>query len=367
MSKQANKTVIGAFVIGALALIVVAIVVLGSGRLFRERVNYISFFEGSVRGLRIGAPVAFRGVTVGTVTAIQVKFISEDLTFRIPVFYEIEPERFSGLEGDADREPADLVPVLIERGLRAQLGTQSLVTGQKYINLDFYPEAPAAFMADQIPDFRKKFQDHIELPTTPGSFQKIERALNDLPLTEIIEEARSALKGIERTVNSPEIADSLKYLRRTLQDMQKMVRRMDSKIDPLATAIEETVRDVQTLVKNADRKVDSLSTSIEQTSDSARATLDDARKLIRDVDGHVDPLGNNLIKAARDAQAALQQAESTLATLEQFTAENSVFRYRLSIALEEFSKAARSFRTLADFLEQNPDALLRGRAKRGGE
>ncbi|MBW2408238.1 MAG: MCE family protein, partial [Deltaproteobacteria bacterium] len=223
MSKKANKTVIGAFVIGAIALIVVAIVVLGSGRFFRERRSNVSFFEGSVKGLRIGAPVTFRGVTIGTVTSIKVRFITEDMTFRIPVFYEIEPDRFSGLSDELDREPGELLNKLIERGLRAQLGTQSLVTGQKYINLDFHPEAPANFIADQIPDFAERIKDHVELPTTPGSFQKIERALNELPLGEIIEEARSALKGIERTVNSPELADSLKYLRQTLHDMHEMV------------------------------------------------------------------------------------------------------------------------------------------------
>ena len=367
MSKQANKTVIGAFVIGAVTLIVVAIVVFGSGRFFRERRSHVSFFEGSVRGLRIGAPVTFRGVNIGSVTDIKVKFITEDLTFRIPVFYEIEPDRFSGLSDELDRDRVDLIEKLIERGLRAQLGTQSLVTGQKYVNLDFQPNAPLTFMADKIPGFRDKYEHHVEFPTTPGSFQRIEKALDELPLSEIIEEARSALKGIERTVNSPELGDSLKYLRQTLHDMLEMVRRMDSKIDPLASAMEETVRDVQTLVKNTNRKVDTLSNSIEQTSDSARATLDDARKLIRNVDGHVDPLADNLIKAARDAQAALQQAESSLATLEEFTSENSVFRYRLIVALEEFSAAARSFRALADFLEQNPDAILRGRTKWGGE
>ena len=283
------------------------------------------------------------------------------------MFYEIEPDRFSGLEEEGYDESEDLVEILIERGLRAQLGTQSLVTAQKYVNLDIHPDAPLTFVADEIPNFKKKYTYHAELPTTPGSFQKIEKALDEIPLTEIIEEARSALKGIERTVNSPEIGDSLKYLRQTLHDMSEMVRHMDAKIDPLVAAMEETVFDVQKLVKNADRKVNTLSTSIEKTSDSARATLDDARQLIRNVDGQIDPLGNNLIKAAQDAQAALQQAEATLATLEELTTENSVFRYRLTVALEEFSAAARSFRALADFLEQNPDAILRGRLKRGGE
>jgi len=367
MSKQANKTVIGAFVMGALALIVIAVVIFGSGRFFRDREQYVSFFQGSVRGLRIGAPVAFRGVTVGTVTAIKVDFISKDLTFRIPVFYEIEPDRFSGLEEENDDESGKLVEILIERGLRAQLGTQSLVTGQKYVNLDIHPDAPLTFVADEIPNFKNKYAYRAELPTTPGGFQKIEKALDQLPLTEIIEEARAALKGIERTVNSPEIGDSLKYLRQTLHDLREMVSHMNAKIDPLTTSLEETVRDVQKLAQNADRKVNTLSTSIEQTSDSARATLDDARKLIRNVDDQIDPLGNDLIKAAQDAQSALQQAEATLATLEELTTENSVFRYRLTVALEEFSAAARSFRALADFLEQNPDAILRGRLKRGGK
>jgi paraquat-inducible protein B len=241
------------------------------------------------------------------------------------------------------------------------------VTGQKYINLDFHPNAPLTLMADKIPGFRNKFKDHVEFPATPGSLQKIGKALNELPLTKIIEEARSALQGIERTVNSPEIGESIDYLRQILHDTRDMVRHVNAKIDPLTAAMEETVRDVQKLVQSADRRVNTVSTHIEQTSDSARATLDDARQLIRNVDGQLDPLGNNLIEAARDAQAALQQTQSTLATLEQFTAENSVFRYRLNVALEEFSSAARSLRALADYLQQNPDAILRGRMKRGGE
>ena len=74
MSKPANKTMIGLFVVGAIVLIVVAIGVLGSGKFFKRQFNYFMVFEGSVKGLNVGSPVVFRGVKVGVVSVIRMHF-----------------------------------------------------------------------------------------------------------------------------------------------------------------------------------------------------------------------------------------------------------------------------------------------------
>jgi len=93
MSKQANKTVIGIFVVGAIALVVIAIVVLGSGKFFKKTLKAVCYFEGSVGGLNIGAPVVFRGVRIGSVTDVILRGDSTKLIFTIPVYIEIEPDR----------------------------------------------------------------------------------------------------------------------------------------------------------------------------------------------------------------------------------------------------------------------------------
>jgi paraquat-inducible protein B len=365
MSKKANKTAIGIFVVGAIVLAIAAVVIFGSGKYFTRKSTYVAFFSGSAKGLRIGAPVAFRGVRIGSVTDVRVKFIARDLSFRIPVFFQIETDRFSASEADANLlEKKELLPILIERGLRAQLDMQSFVTGQLLINLDFHPDSAVDYHIDTIPEYKGEFR---EMPTIPTSFEKIRKALDELPLTDMVEQGRRALAGIEQLVNSPEVGNSLQYLEQTLKNMRDLVRHMDTKIDPLAASMQPAIGDAQKMVNNVDSQIVPLAASVKKTSVTARAALNDARKLLKNADGHIDPIGTRLEKSLDSAKAALDQAEKTLATVEEFTAENSQFRYHVFLALEEFSAAARSFRALTDYLGQNPDALLRGKTGPGGK
>ncbi len=125
MSKQANKTVIGGFVVGAVALAVVGIVIFGSGRFFAKTNRYVLYFEGSVKGLSVGAPVVFRGVKIGSVTDIRLVAIAKTLTINIPVFVEIAPERFRielGLAIVFRPDPKKALKLLIDRGMRARPG-----------------------------------------------------------------------------------------------------------------------------------------------------------------------------------------------------------------------------------------------------
>src|SRR5512135_2268972 len=145
MSKQANKAVIGIFVVGAIALVVIAIVVLGSGKFFKKTVKAVCYFEGSVGGLNVGAPVVFRGVRIGSVSEIILKVDPSKLIFTIPVYIEIEPDKFEVVGARPTEMKGQNLKTLIDKGLRASLETQSLVTGQMQVGLDFHPEKPAKF------------------------------------------------------------------------------------------------------------------------------------------------------------------------------------------------------------------------------
>ena len=133
MSKAASKTLIGAFVIGAIALAVIAVIIFGSGKFFTKRPVYVMFFEGSVKGLNEGSQVNFRGVKIGSVKDIELKFDAKDLAFLIPVYVEIDPTKVTGFKGTIGREEA--WEELIQKGLRAQLELQSVLTGQLMINV----------------------------------------------------------------------------------------------------------------------------------------------------------------------------------------------------------------------------------------
>ena len=149
MARQARKTLIGAFVVGAVALAAVAIVVFGSGRFFQKRFTFVMFFSGSITGLSVGSPVEFRGVRVGQVTKIAAVLDPKTLSIAIPVYVEIDPKSLiiSGSEDAASVfSTHTLYEPLLEKGLKAQLDIESFITRQLYINMDFYPDRPTKLL-----------------------------------------------------------------------------------------------------------------------------------------------------------------------------------------------------------------------------
>jgi len=355
MSKQANKKAIGAFVVVALALAVAAIIIFGSGKFFVKTSQYVAYFQGSVKGLSVGAPVVFRGVKIGQVTKINIYADQRDRSFEIPVFMEIDPENFKHLGPVAENQEQYLQD-LIKNGLRAQLQMQSMVTGQLMINIDFYPDTPVRMIGGQtimLPE------DVKELPTIQTPLQKIETTLENIPIGEIAKSINKSLQGIEHIVTSEDLAKSLDYFKQTMKDLRDLARHVDEKIDPLSADLGQTLKDTQRLIENVNKQVESLSASLKKTSDTAGAALTDARKLTKDINGQVKTLAGDLAKT-------LQKAQETLASVNSAIGEGSPLRIQVETAVAELSQAARSIRVLADYLQRNPDALLRGKAQKGG-
>ncbi len=337
MSKPANKALIGAFVLGAVALIVAAILIFGSGRFFRDVDHNLAFFEGSVKGLSVGSPVTFRGVQVGQVTDIIAGFDPVGLEVYVPVIFEIDSRKFLFLGTDegrdrwADVDDEELTRSLIERGFRAQLQMQSLVTGQLSINLDFLPATPARLVGIDVFGDKIDAEPWWEIPTVPSPLQRLEKSLEEISFEDLVDDIRKAMSGIATLATSPELHASIGELKQTLIAIKELARNVDAKVDPLTT-------------------------SLDQTLVSVRAGIGDARVLM-----------NNDIRAAlKSAKTALDNANNTLASIENFADEGTELRHEISKTLREINAASRSVRVLADFLEQHPDALLRGRATETG-
>ncbi len=332
MSKPANKTMIGAFVLGAVVLAVVAIVLFGSGKFFRKTETFLTFFEGSLKGLNIGSAVVFRGIQVGQVTDIIVGFEAAAFDVLIPVIFEIDPQRFQEI-GTGTREKSDkeMSEALVAKGLRAQLQMQSLVTGQLMINLDFLPNTPVRRTG--IDKFAGKLgvESWQEIPSIPTPLQRLEKTLENISWEDVVKDVRQAMDGINKLANSPDLHDGIKELKETLITIKALARDVDSKVEPLATSLDQTLVDV-------------------------RAGIGDARKL----------MAKDIKEVANAAETALDNANETLASIESLAEEGTQLRQEISGALREIAAAARSVRVLADFIEQHPDAILRGRVTRTG-
>ena len=341
MSKPANKTMIGTFVVVAVVLAVAAVVLFGSGKFFQQTKRWIVFFEGSVKGLNVGSPVVFRGVQIGQVTDIIVGFDTAKIEVIIPVIFEIDPERFKDIGLRVERSDEEMVRALIERGLRAQLQMQSMVTGQLVINIDFLPNTEARLKGlDRFAD-KITLEGLNEIPSVPTPMQRLEKTIENINFEEIADDIRRAMDGIAKLATSPDLHASIGEFKETLIAVKELAREVESKVEPLATSVD------QTLVE-------------------ARAGIGDARKLITSVDRQTNALMLRIQKAVESAGTALDQADTTLKDIENLAEEGTQLRHEVSATLREISAASRSMRVLADFIEQHPDAILRGRVIRSG-
>ncbi len=332
MSKQANRTLIGAFVLSAAVLIVAVVMILGSGKFFTEKGRYVLFFQGSVKGLNVGSPVMFRGVKVGAVSDILLRLNPGDLSVQIPVIIDIERDRIAGISGAPD--PSRYVKLLIEKGLRAQLQLQSMVTGQLMVDFDVYPDEPARLLGVK--------SEYPEIPTIPSSLELLTKRFEDIPFDEILDNLRQAIDGVNKLVSSPGIQEGLSSLSETLLHARQLIQNLNVHVGPLAESIKET-------------------------SDAAQNAFVRAEKTFSLEEGVSSDLALSLKETFASARGSLDKLNSTLTSVSSVAAEDSSVVYELNNTLREVSSAARSVRFLADYLEQHPEALLHGKKGSKGD
>lgn len=323
MGKKASKTLIGAFILGAAFLIIAGVVIFGSGILFAKTQKYVMFFEGSVHGLQVGAPVMFRGAKIGQVTDIQIKLYEKEVVALIPVFIEINMKAITFEQRYPKHED---IKVLIEKGLRAQLKMQSFVTGQLFVDLDFYPDKPAKLVGTE--------PGYDEIPTIPTAIQDLTKTVQELVI-----KIDRAVDGIDRLVNSPELKETVVSLNRTVKDVDSLTKSIDSKVVPVASDIQKTLEE-------------------------ARGALAQARKTLAMEEGVPAEVAQDVRNTLKAAQGALDEAKAAAVGVRRVADDNS---YELNKTLQEISALSRSLRSLADYLDTHPEALIKGRQPSDGE
>ena len=309
MSKKANPTIIGAFIVGAIAIITILILLLSGNILFKKNMQAILFFEGSVTGLNVGAPVKFRGVKIGTVTEIKLILDQRTDKVHVPVLVEIDQESYL-VKKDGKIVKGSEVRVeakkFINLGLYAQLKLNSLLTGQLYIELEFDPEQKFKLRGDG---------SMREIPTSTTAIQEITKTLEKYPIHEVLNNIASTMASIDRIFSDPVIMETIH-------------------------SVNHAAKDYGLLAKN-------LTTNSETVSANLNRTLAQAEKTFSQID------------------QSLVSVKKTLKTTDGLLSEDSELMYSLQDALSEVANAARSVRNLADTLEQQPEAILRGKTAGG--
>jgi paraquat-inducible protein B len=358
MSMRANPVVIGAFVVGAVAVLLAALLVWGGTGLFRTKLDYVLFFDSAVTGLQKGAPVLAGGVKIGEVSDIQIRWGRGGL---VAVYIRLEPESVEGIaEGGPQRA---LEKAVQEDSLRAQLRMQSFVTGVLYVALDRRPGTGIVLrgLDPKVP----------ELPTVPADLEvwtaKLERLaekIEKVPFDQIGLTVSAVLEDVERLVDSKETQDLLRNTNATITEARTLLRRVDAQVDPLLAQLRGTLA-----------RLDPVATKAEATLDAAQAAIGDARPVIENLrqvaaklDAQTEPLLASIRSTSDTARATLEGAQLTLGNVDRTLEQDSPLGAELFETMRELRGAARSLRSLADYLERVPDAPIYGlRRPRGAK
>jgi len=324
MSKEASKTLIGAFVIGAIVLAVAAILVIGSGKFFTDKEYFILYFDGTVEGLTIGSPVQFRGVKIGSVKDIGIRFNSDDFSFLIPVVIELSGVPLDKIDEKYNRNENEYIKLLISKGLKAQLEVRSIVTGQLAVNLDFFPNKETKT--------NNLSKEYVEIPTIPMSLEEISKTLQDIPYKELYHKIDRTIEGLNRLVNSTEMTESLKALNHGLKESVKISKTINAQLEPTILSLRET-------------------------SDAIRGTFLKVEEALSGKDGIPEQIKETL----KVAQSAIVQAEKTLVVVQKNLGDNSILMQEVNNTMEEITKTSRSIRFLTEYLQTHPESLISGK------
>lgn len=347
MSRQASPKLIGGFVLGAAAVLVAAVLLLSDGGFWQDRPEYVLYFEGSATGLQVGSPVVFRGVKIGSVQSIGLSVDEETLNFLVPV--TVRTDEF--VLKDPMGKPIALSEIadnseLLKRGLRARLKTWSFLTGQLYIDLDFYPDRPLRLHGDG--------KGMREIPTLPTEVEELTNKLDKLNIEQLFADISMISEAVRKLVTSPEASRTLQSLDATLQHLASLSERLDQSANRVTRDAREVMREAAATLRTTREAVAETGAAIR----ASRSTMERIDEGAANFATMTRPDGALLQSVAR----ASEDMAATARALRAATDDTSVTRQRIDALLEETASAARALRLLAEALETDPQSILTGRS-----
>jgi len=343
MSNKANSTRIGAFVVFSFFLLIAGIVLFSKGEFFSNKNIVIVYFDGSLQGLNVGAPVAYRGITIGQIKEIQLDIDTDTYQISIPVLISLVPDKVIKMEGkDKKAHQKDIntfLKTMCDRGLRATLKTQSLLTGKLYIDLAIHENKEAIY--------HDKDGKYLEIPTVPSELQQITQAVQSLDFMELAAKFSSTMDALEKmsttleqALNSEDSKKNLTTFFASLEHVRSILAKLDEGLPPLICQLDTSFA-----------KVAQLS--------------DNTNQMIGHIDGQIEPFFTTVNNTARDTGLAMRAAEVLMTDLRQSTAVDSPLYYQLTEGINELGKAASAMRAFTEYLDRNPQRLIFGAEQQG--
>ena len=277
---------------------------------YSRKVQLVSYFPGSVRGLAVGADVTLHGLKVGQVTGVRLTYDTAKDQILAPVRFEVEPERVLGIGHEVFKNAQEGMDLLVGLGLRATLQSANLITGQMLVALEFVPDAPAATVTESDGAFVMPTTEAGGFSGLTASATELLRKVNAIPFDSLGKKLNQTVAGLDAIVNGPEVKQALISLNATLSSVQDTVQHLDTGLAPTMKRLPDMAASLQ-------------------------KTMGDANKLVL--------------------------------SLQAGYGDNTQFNRDLDRLLIQLNDATRSIRALADLLARHPEALIKGRPAGGVE
>ena len=317
MSQKVSTSAIGAFVLGSVVILIACVVWISGSSFGTDKSRAVMVFDSSVKGLRVGAPLALKGVTIGEVINIDIVIDVDTFKVFMPVTIEINNNKVRRVGVDNINDN-DIMPELIEKGLRGQLRTQSLLTGLLFIQMDFHPNSPI-----RNPNIKT---DYEQLPTIPTDMAELSRSLATIDVPRLINETQSTLTAINDLMTSEQTQLSTEHL----NDALLAVTRLSDQLGGVTPELEA-------LMTNSNEAVTSIRQQIPQLSSDIQTSL------------------AQFNKAAAKFEAVMSSADYSLS-------DDSPVVYEVIKAAQELARAGKSLQSLAETLEAQPESILKGKS-----
>ena len=334
MSKQVSPTLIGSFFLAALGLAIIAIMMFGGGNYFDKKDQFVLFFhsENNLNGLNVGAPVKLEGVQIGEVKEVVLLFDENTLEVIKPVVIELDYKNILDDETDKDFNPKESghekevsVKNLIKKGLKAQLKSQSMLTGLLYVEFQFTPQ-------DEVVMTGINFRNLKELPTTTNATEDLKREtqkvvdrIGKLPLEQIVEDLAVNMHEIKVILTSQSLKENRQGVNQSIKEMEKLLINLNENFTPLMLNLNGTMKDTRVVVQEFSREIKPVLSTLEKTLNKATDLLSESQFAVRSFEELSSP------------EAPLWQA------------------------LEALKEAAESTKNLTDTLERNPESIIYGK------
>lgn len=326
--KKNNSFRIGAFIVGAILLVFLALLFFSGGDLFSQKERVVMYFEGSVQGLQVGAPIKLKGVILGEITDIQINFDSNTQdngnknnsakNIVTAVTGDLALKRISRKGNEVSLE---FFEEAIANGLRAQLNFQSFLTGLLYVELDFFPDTPATLYG-----FKKNY---LELPTVATGFEELTKNLQEINLKSLVKNLDQLTLRLSNIVKSGVIEETLGSVKLAADSFTETSQTMGQDVSQLSKNLSDTSRTLNTLLASLNKQTPAV-------ADELRASM-------------------------LQLQRSLVELDKASNSVHQSFSEDAPLVNQLNDTLKEISRSAEAFRTLSETIDQQPEALLRGK------